>query len=68
MLGALQIRSLMHEVVDSKRMTLKEFNDAFLREGVMPIEMVRATLEGKPLTRDYQSTWKFYGAIEPARQ
>ena len=55
MLGALQIRSLMHEVVDSKKMTLKQFNDAFLHEGAMPIEMMRATLEGQPLTRDYQA-------------
>jgi hypothetical protein len=38
MMGALQIRSLMHELVDSKTMTLKAFNDAFLREGEMPID------------------------------
>jgi len=63
MLGALQIRSLMHEVVDSKKMTLKQFNDAFLREGAMPIEMMRATLENQPLTRDYQAQWKFYGEV-----
>ena len=62
MLGALQIRSLMHEVVDSKQMTLKQFNDAFLREGAMPIEMMRATLEGQPLSRDYP------GAMEVLRR
>ena len=28
-------------------MTLKQFNDAFLREGEMPIEMMRAALDGK---------------------
>ncbi|HEX7140268.1 MAG TPA: DUF885 family protein, partial [Vicinamibacterales bacterium] len=33
MMGALQIRSLMHELVDSSRMSLKAFNDAFLHEG-----------------------------------
>ena len=53
----------MHEVVDSKKMTLKQFNDAFLREGAMPIEMMRATLENQPLTRDYQAQWKFYGEV-----
>ena len=57
----------MHELVDSKKMTLKQFNDAFLHEGAMPIEMMRATLEGSPLTRDYQASWKFYGDVEPTR-
>ncbi len=59
MLGALQIRSLMHEVVDANGMTLKEFNDAFLKEGSMPIEMMRAALETRPLSRDYQAEWRF---------
>ncbi len=59
MLGALQIRSLMHEVVDANGMTLKEFNDAFLKEGSMPIEMMRAALEKRPLSRDYQAEWRF---------
>ena len=49
MMGALQIRSLMHELVDSKRMTLKAFNDAFLHEGQMPIEMMRVALAKLPL-------------------
>ena len=48
-------------------MTLKQFNDAFLREGEMPIEMMRAALEAKPLTRDYKAGWKYCGEVEPAR-
>ena len=67
MLGALQIRSLMHEVVDGKKMTLKQFNDAFLHEGAMPIEMMRAALEGQPLSRDYRAQWKFYGEVAASR-
>jgi hypothetical protein len=67
MLGALQIRALMREIVDSKKMTLKQFNDAFLHEGAMPIEMMRAVLEARPLTRDYQAGWKFYGDIDGAK-
>ena len=67
MMGALQIRSLMKELVDSKKMTLKQFNDAFLHEGEMPIEMMRAALAAKPLTRNYNAGWKFYGEVEPAR-
>jgi hypothetical protein len=68
MMGALQIRSLMHELVDSKTMTLKAFNDAFLREGEMPIEMMRAALAGQPLTRGYTAQWKYYGDVPDARQ
>jgi len=29
----------------------------------MPIEMVRAQIANIPLTRDYKSTWKFYGNL-----
>jgi uncharacterized protein (DUF885 family) len=63
MMGALQIRSLMNEVVGSHAMTLKAFNDAFLREGQMPIEMMRALLTRQPLTRDYSAGWKYYGDL-----
>jgi hypothetical protein len=67
MMGALQIRSLMHELVDSKRMTLKAFNDAFLHEGQMPIEMMRVALARLPLTRDYAAQWKYYGNVPDAK-
>jgi uncharacterized protein (DUF885 family) len=67
MMGALEIRSLMKELVDSRKMTLKQFNDAFLREGEMPIEMMRAALTGQALTRTYNASWKFYGEVEPAK-
>jgi hypothetical protein len=63
MMGALQIRALMREMVDSKKMTLKAFNDAFLREGEMPIEMMRAAITKTPLTRDYTARWKYYGEL-----
>ena len=66
MLGALQVRTLMREAVDSKRMTLKQFNDAFLHEGAMPIEMMRAALLSKPLTRDYKAGWQYYGDVVPS--
>jgi uncharacterized protein (DUF885 family) len=66
MMGALQIRSLMHELVDTNRMTLKAFNDAFLREGQMPIEMMRVALAKLPLSRDYTAQWKYYGDVPDA--
>jgi uncharacterized protein (DUF885 family) len=61
LLGALQFRAMHAELVDSKKMTDREFHDAILHENSMPIELLRADLEGKKLTRDYKTSWKFYG-------
>jgi hypothetical protein len=62
LMGALQFRSLRHELVDSKKMTEREFHDAILHDNAMPIELLRADLEKLKLTRDYKSNWYFYGA------
>ena len=61
LLGALQFRALHHELVDSKKMTDREFHDAILHENSMPIELLRADLENQKLTRDFKTSWKFYG-------
>jgi uncharacterized protein (DUF885 family) len=60
MLGALQLRALHLEVVDAGKMKDRDFNDAVLRENAIPVEMIRASLTGQPLTRDFKSTWRFY--------
>jgi hypothetical protein len=60
MLGGLQIRSMRHELVDTGKMTDKQFHDAILHENAIPIEMVRASLENVPLTRDFKPSWRFY--------
>src|SRR5439155_8103344 len=44
MLGGLQIRALRKELVDSGRMTNRQFHDAVLRENAIPLEMIRASL------------------------
>lgn len=59
MLGGLQFRSLHRELVGSGRMTDREFHDAILQGGNMPVEMVRARLLGEPLPRDYTAQWRF---------
>lgn len=61
LLGALQFRAMHHELVDSKKMTDREFHDAILHENSMPVELVRADLENQRLTRDFKTSWKFYG-------
>jgi uncharacterized protein (DUF885 family) len=68
MMGGLQIRSLYKELVETKKMTAKQFHDTILRAGSMPIEMLRALMTTQPLTREYRTQWKYYGDVVPSRQ
>jgi hypothetical protein len=61
LMGALQFRAMHKELVDSKKMTDREFADAVLHENSMPIEMLRADLEQQKLTKDFKTSWNFYG-------
>jgi uncharacterized protein (DUF885 family) len=61
LLGALQFRAMHKELVDSGKMTDRQFHDAILHENNMPIEFLRADLENRKLTRDFKTSWKFYG-------
>lgn len=63
LIGGLQFYSLHHELVDSGKMTNREFHDWIYRENRMPVEMVRAILTNQKLTRDFKSSWKFYGPM-----
>jgi hypothetical protein len=42
-------------------MTDRQFHDAILRDGPMPIELLRADMEGVKLNPDFETSWKFYG-------
>jgi hypothetical protein len=61
LMGALQIRALRKELVDGQKMTEKQFHDAVLQAGPMPIEILRADLTGQKLSSDLKPGWKFYG-------
>ena len=61
MLGGLQIRALHRDLVGGGTMTDREFHDAILQGGSMPIEMVRARLLGEPPGRGFRAGWRFYG-------
>jgi uncharacterized protein (DUF885 family) len=63
MTGGLQFRALHRELVESGRMTDRQFHDAILRLNSMPVELVRASLADEPLTRDFRSRWRFYGEV-----
>lgn len=61
MLGGLQFYNLHKEFVGSKKMTDKQFHDAVLKEGPVPVEMVRAVLSRQRLSSDFKAGWRFYG-------
>jgi hypothetical protein len=42
-------------------MSSRDFHDAILQGGSMPVEMVRARLLDLALTRDYEPQWRFGG-------
>ena len=60
LIGGLQQYSMHRDLVDSGKMTNRQFNDALLHENRIPIEMIRALLTNQKLTRDYRTNWKFY--------
>jgi uncharacterized protein (DUF885 family) len=64
MLGAMQLRALRKELVDSGKMPERAFHDAILRENAIPIEALRAILLGEKLPRDFHTRWKFAGDVE----
>ncbi len=60
MIGGLQFMELKRELVDTKKMTYKQYHDAILQENSLPIEMLRAVLTNQTLSSDYKTEWKFY--------
>ncbi|MEX2154498.1 MAG: DUF885 family protein [Gemmatimonadaceae bacterium] len=65
MLGGLQQRALHRELVASGKMTNREFHDAILQSGPIPIAMVRARLANVPLTRAGAPPWRFAEQLPP---
>lgn len=63
LLGALELRGLRREVVDSKQMTEKAFHDEILHQGAMPIALLKLGLSKQKLTPDTPIEWKFYGEL-----
>jgi uncharacterized protein (DUF885 family) len=61
LVGAMQFRALRKELVDSGKMTERDFHDAILRENRIPVELIRADLTSQKLTRDYKPSWRFGG-------
>src|SRR5919107_3326987 len=61
LLGGLQLRGLRREIVDTRQMTERAFHDEILRQGSMPVALLRLALSRQPLTPETPVEWKFYG-------
>ena len=59
MIGGVQFRALHHDLVDSGRMTNRQFHDAILHNGPVPVEMVRLELTGQSPSRGWKAAWRF---------
>lgn len=60
MMGGLQFYQLHKDLVGTKKMTNREFHDAILKEGPIPVELVRAKLTQQKLTKDQKTSWRYY--------
>jgi len=64
MIGGMQIRTLHKELVESKKMTERQFHDTFTAYNAISVELIRAGMENLPLTRDTQAQWRFADAAQ----
>ena len=58
--GGRQLYTLKKELVDSGKMTYKQYHDAIMSLNEMPVEMIRAILTNQPLKEDFKTSWYFY--------
>ena len=63
MLGALQFYALHKELVGSGKMTNRAFHDACIAKATCRSRWCAWPSNGQKVTRDYQTSWKFYGDI-----
>ncbi|MEZ4994754.1 MAG: DUF885 family protein [Saprospiraceae bacterium] len=60
MIGGLQFESLRKTLVESGKMSYREFHDRILHENQMPVELVRAILLEDAPEKDFKTKWRFY--------
>jgi uncharacterized protein (DUF885 family) len=59
LIGGRQILALHDEMVGPGKTSERQFHDAVLEQGCMPIELLRAALTGTPLPKDAGPAWRF---------
>jgi uncharacterized protein (DUF885 family) len=65
LLGGLQLRALRRELVDGGQMGQKAFHDEILRQGAMPVALLRLALNRQPLSRETKVEWRFLDGPRP---
>ena len=60
MMGGLQFYKLHKDLVGGRKMTDRQFHDSVLKEGAIPVEMVRAILTKQKVSRDFTTSWRYY--------
>ncbi|RMG01379.1 MAG: DUF885 domain-containing protein [Acidobacteria bacterium] len=60
MIGGLQFYQLHRELVASGKMTNRQFHDTILRQGPIPIEVLRLILRKEPPSKTFKANWRFY--------
>jgi hypothetical protein len=70
MMGGLQFKALRGELVGpgSGKLSDRQFHDAVITGGPMPVELVRARLLKLALPRDYKASWKYAGERPAAKR
>jgi uncharacterized protein (DUF885 family) len=63
MMGGLQFYALHRDLVGGKKLSNKQFHDAVLKEGPIPVEMVRAIVTKQKLTKDFKTGWRYYPGL-----
>ncbi len=59
LIGGRQILALHDEMVGPGKRTERQYHDAVLEQGPMPIELLRAALTGIKLPKDAKPSWRF---------
>lgn len=59
MIGGMHFYSLYDELVKNGEMSAKEFHDQILKEGSIPVRMVKSILTEEPLDKNEIDDWKF---------
>jgi uncharacterized protein (DUF885 family) len=59
LIGGRQILALHDEMVGPGKLSERQYHDAVLEQGAMPIELLRVALKGVPVSKDSRPAWRF---------
>jgi uncharacterized protein (DUF885 family) len=63
MIGGIQFMGLRKEMVDSGKMSFREFHDEIMRQNSVPVEILRKYLLQEDIPQDFKSSWRFYETV-----